>query len=208
MSDERVREQVVTAWREFQARDKAKARAEELSKLINDTGKPMGELLGEQTVTGKEGEVNITIAETGEFRWLSIPGAPQPNPFSFYPPEIQDPPGVEKAGPDFMKSVFSGIDPGQAGVAANFDRSVYYVVRVSERTPLSTDEVAFDDFRKRFLYEPVFEQNDFLAQFGLDPRSVYQRLAVRTMVEYQSDWVDALWKRHNAELYEQKEGAS
>ncbi len=205
MSDERVREQVVAAWREVQAREKAKARAEELAQLVEQSGKPMGEVLGDKTVTGAEDEVNVTIAETGDFRWLSIPGAPQPNPFSFYPPEIQDPPGVEKAGADFMETVFDEIGPGEAGVAANFDRSTYYVVHVTERTP-ARDAESFEDFRKRFLYEPVFEQNDFLAQFGLDPRSVYQRLAVRTMIDYQSDWVDDLWKRHDATLYEAADG--
>ena len=205
MSDERVREQVVSTWREVQAREKAKARAEELAQLVEESGKPMAEVLGDKTVTGAEGELNITLAETGDFRWLSIPGAPQPNPFSFYPPEIQDPPGVEKAGADFMEAVFDEIGPGETGVAANYDRSTYYVVHVTERTP-AQDAESFEDFRKRFLYEPVFEQNDFLAQFGLDPRSVYQRLAVRTMIEYQSDWVDDLWKRHDATLFEPSEG--
>jgi hypothetical protein len=205
LDNERVREQVVQAWREVQAREKAQARADELAKQVSESGKPMGEVLGDQTVTGKEGELNLTLAETGQFRWLSIPGAPQPNPFSFYPPEIQDPPGVEKAGPDFMETVFNEIGEGETGVAANFDRSTFYVVHVTQRTP-ARDEAAFEDFKQRFLAEPVFEQNDFLAQFGLDPRSVYQRLAVQTMIEYQSDWVDELWKRHNATLFEPQEG--
>lgn len=205
MSDERIRDQVVSTWREVQAREKAKARAAELAQLVEQSGKPMAEVLGDKTVTGAEGELNITLAETGDFRWLSIPGSPQPNPFSFYPPEIQDPPGVEKAGADFMEAVFAEIGQGETGVAANYDRSTYYVVHVTERTP-AQDAESFEDFRKRFLYEPVFEQNDFLAQFGLDPRSVYQRLAVRTMIEYQSDWVDDLWKRHDATLFEAAEG--
>lgn len=197
LQDERIRAQVVQTWRELQAREKAEARARELADQVAASGQPMAAALAETTITGRTGDLFLTVTETPEFSWLTVPGAPEPNPFSFQPPQIQDPPGVQKAGPDFMRTVFDELAVGQTGVAANYDRSVYYVVRITERTPSETDP-RYDAFRERFLMQPVFQENEFLAQFGIDPRSVYQRLAVREVLELQPDWIRGLWARHSA----------
>jgi hypothetical protein len=190
LDDERVREQVTETWRMLQARERAKARAEALAQRVRDSVEPMSVALGAETVTGTDKGLFLTVTRTGEFSWLSFPGAQRPNPFSFQPPTLQDPLGIQNAGQDFMRTVFNDLKPGQVGVAPNFDRSIFYVVKVLERTPASEQD--FDQFRARFLKEPVFDQLFF--------PSVYQQLALRTMQEYRSDWVTQLWEKHGAQL--------
>ncbi len=189
LTDERVREQVVEAWRQFEARPKARAQADQLAELVRDSEDSMDVVLGTQT-TDKNPSGYLVI-ETGEFSWLSFPGAQRPNPWNFYPPQIQDPPGTADVGPEFMQVVFNQLGPGEVGVASNIDKSVYYVVKIGTRTPGTGDD--FEGFRERFLAEPVFEQ---LFQFP----SVYQQLAAQESNQYRSDWVEELWQRHGAQL--------
>ena len=56
LEDEAIRKEVIDAWRQQQAIPLAKARAEELVKLISAAeDKSMSEVLGEVSVTGEEG---------------------------------------------------------------------------------------------------------------------------------------------------------
>ena len=195
MSDERVRKQVVEAWRALQARPKAEARAEELADLLRTNDAPMGEVFSEVTVSGGEDSLQVQVQETGQFTWLSSPGGLQMQMFSPYPPVVTSVPGVQGTDDAFMKAVFDELEPGEVGVAVNADRTVYYVVHVMERTP-STEEDR-TKFRENFLAQNVFE-DPVLAPWG--GTTVYQRLAAdKTRKSQTSLWIDDLWKRHEAE---------
>jgi len=203
LDEERVREQVTKSWRELQAREKAKARAEELVAKASATDQPMTVSLAETPITGQTGGLLLTVSETPEFSWLSTSSALQANPFFPDPPQIHDPPGVEKAGEDFMRTVFDELSPGETGTATNIDRSVYYVVRIVSRTPAPTDETQLEQFRERFLREPVFEYDELLARFGIDRPSPYEYLAVGETMRDEPNWIrgpDGLWGRHGAQL--------
>ena len=195
MNDERIREQVVQAWRVQQARPQAKDRAEELAELVRATDAPMAEALSEMTVTGDEDSLFVQVTETGEFTWLTT-GSTQPQLYSRTPPVTMSPAGIEKGGEDFMRVVFDELAEGDVGVAVNADRSIYYVVTVKDRIPAAGED--FETFRNNFLAQQVFEKNDLFAGMGFD--SVYRQLAVMKTQESQSDfWVDDLWNRHAAE---------
>ena len=187
-NDERVREQIVKTWRELEARKKAEARAKELTATAAASGQPLTSSLSETTITGKEGDLFVTVTETPEFSWLSSPGAPGPNPFAIDPPTIQDPPGVERVHEDFMRVVFDELKPGEVGVAPNSDRSIYYVVRIVSRTP-TPDDAAYAAFRERFLREPVFESHPLFAMQGLDYPSIYQQLAMYQVAQREPRWI-------------------
>jgi hypothetical protein len=120
-----------------------------------------------------------------------------PNPLilQYYgQPQILNPTGVEKAGPDFMDAVFNALAPGDVGVAANIDRSVYYVVKVVTRSQATPEE--FQKFRQRFLQEPLFGY----AYSGWPRRSVYQNLAIGELQENLLNWQDQLLRQHGVQL--------
>ncbi|MBL8867487.1 MAG: hypothetical protein JNK93_18160 [Planctomycetia bacterium] len=202
LDDERVRAQVVKTWRELQAREKAKARAEALAEQARASDQSLSVALGETTITGNENGLFLTVTETPEFSWLSSPSAMQSNPFFPEPPRIQDPPGVEGVLNDFMKVVFDDLKPGEIGVASNMERNTYYVVKVTTRSPAPGD-VQYETFRERFMREPVFQDDPFFAQFGIERPSVYSMLAVRQTLEREPNWArgrQGLWTRHGVTL--------
>ncbi|MFO1092723.1 MAG: SurA N-terminal domain-containing protein, partial [Planctomycetaceae bacterium] len=209
LDDERVREQVVKAWRQLQAREKAQARAQALVEIARNGGQSLAAALGETTVTGADTGLFIDVKETPEFSWLTMPTAQPFNPFAPRIPRIQAPPGVQDIGEkfmrtesDFMKTVFDDLKPGDVGVAANVDRSEYYVVRIVSRTPTPTDPL-YAAFQQRFLREPVFDRDPILLRFGLDEPSAYETLAFGEMSELRPNWLrgpNGLWNRHEAVL--------
>jgi hypothetical protein len=198
MNDERIREQAVEIWRQLEARKKAEARASELAQQVRDAGKPMSEALGEQRITGAESSLFLSVVETGEFHYRGVPGVLDPDPFTFFfqQPQILSPNGVENAGPQFMETVFNELSPGDVGVAANIDKSAYYVVKVLTRSPTTPEEL--DAFRKRFLEEPLFEG----PSFGTGQRlpSVYQNLAIGELQRNLLDWQGQLLQQHGVTL--------
>lgn len=196
LDDDGVREQVVEAWRQEQARTSARNRAEELLTLIRGSEGDMEAALAGQTTTGDVDADALVVVPTGEFRWLSDPRAPRPDPF-FSSPQIRDPNGVTNAGPDFMDKVFNDLAPGEVGIAANLDRSEYYLVKILERTPWGEEEE--DVFRQEFLAQPIFESFSGF-NLGFDFSSVYQRLGAAEVMRYRHDWVEQLWEKHDAKL--------
>lgn len=186
-----VREQVEKAWRQEQARTSVRHRAEELLELVRGADGNMEAALGGHTTTGDPDADALVVVPTGEFHWLSDPNAQGPNPFSFYPPRIRDPNGVTDAGPDFMKTVFNELAPGETGIAANLPRTEYYLVKILTRNP--SGEAEDEQFRKEFMAQPIFDEF-----FGIG--SVYQQLAARTVSQYRNTWVDKLWKKHDVHL--------
>jgi hypothetical protein len=153
-----VKDQVVRAWKEFQARPLAEKRAKELAELVTKAAKPVGEALSGQTINGATDGTPISVRETPRFSWMSMPrNLPfQFNPMFMPPPTISLVDGVDGAGEDFMKTVFEELSPNQTGVAANQSRSVYYVAHVKQRdaTPSEgADNLGLKALQQQFLTE-------------------------------------------------------
>lgn len=189
--EEGVKDQVVKAWKRDQALPLTKARAEALAKKVRDLDKPMAEALAETTVTGGKEGVQVVVNATPEFTWLRQSSAPS-FMMATRPPEISTLPFVEKPGDAFMKKVFTELKPGEVGVAANIDSSVWYVVKVTERTFNETEA------REAFFSTPLFSE---FPQFGLfspfdQLASEEQRRDARTFLDrlqkqYQIAWNEA-----------------
>jgi hypothetical protein len=188
LDDPGIREQVVKAWQQLQARENARARAQELAKQADGVDKPLSEIFAEATVTGQDGADAISVVQPPRFSWLSAPSAEMsPNPFNRPMPTmtaLRTVPG--DVGEEFMRTVFDRLDPGEAGVAHSYDMEYFYVVKILERSyGNSPDQQAF---RERFITQPVFDQ------FGF---SDYFKLAARELAQYQTNWADELFRRHN-----------
>jgi len=150
LDDEKdVREQVVEAWKMLKAEPKAKARAEELAKLVRESDKPVAEALGEATITGQEGSLFLTVRSTGDFSWMSKPIVP---PTSMQATGSVSPsviPGVEDPGTEFYSTVFNQMQPGDVRVIPNRDKSAYFIVKILNRNPSNPEEL--EKFREEFL---------------------------------------------------------
>jgi len=193
LDDPGIREQVVATWRELQAREQAKARADELARMAEEADKPLSEFFGDQTVTGKPDGPAITVLHPPSFSWLSkADPRMSPNPWSTPPPEmtrLRSVPG--QIGESFMETVFDDLNVGEAGVAYSIDKDYYYVVRVDSRTyGRAADRAAF---RERFLREPVFAP-----YYASD----YPKLAQSKLVSMQTDWADALLDKYHVKILE------
>src|SRR5690606_3568527 len=127
---------------------------EELAEQVRKAEQPMPEVLGEKTVTAAENGMQLTTRATESFSWLRTSSAPSSNPFSMPQPELSTISAVEKAGNDFMKTIFDELDNGEVGVAPNADRSVYYVVQVKNRVPSTPggEEALRQDFLQSDLF--------------------------------------------------------
>jgi hypothetical protein len=145
----------------------------------------------------------LTVVNTGEFHYQGVPGMLDPNPFTFYfqQPQILNPTGVEKAGPEFMETVFNKLSPGEVGVATNADKSAYYVVKVLTRSQATPEQLA--EFRKRFLEEPLFEGYSFGG--GRSFPSVYQHLAIGELQQNLLDWQGQLLRQHGVQMSDMEE---
>ena len=173
-----VKEQVLEAWRISKARPIAEKRAKELSEKIGD--KEMSETLIDETVNGKEDGILLMVRRTERFSWLRRSSAPSTGmPFSAGPPVLSEISWVEGAGDDFMRTVFDELADNEVGVAANDDRSVYYVVRVKDRIP----PVPADDelFKQRFIQANLFGYGPML-------RSPYDHLTTAEQQELTYRW--------------------
>jgi hypothetical protein len=193
LDDPGIREQVVKVWRQIKAREKAQARAEELAKQADGTDTPLSEIFAGTTVTGKEGADAVSVVQPPTFSWLSAPNAQMsPNPFNRPTPtmtELRTVPG--DVGEEFMRTVFDRLDPGEAGVAHSYDMEYFYVVKILDRSYGNAPDQ--QTFRERFASQPVFDQ------FGF---SDYFKLAARELAQYQTNWADELFERHNVEFAE------
>lgn len=192
MDDPLVKEQVVKTWRERQAREKARARADELVKQVVQSNKPMGEALGETTITGKPGTGYVTVTPTGKFSWYRMSSVPQTGMQQPPAPRLWEIPGLKPLGEEFMTKVFDALKPGEVGTAESADKSEVYVVKVLSRNPSTPEEL--DTFRKRFL------------NLGITP--AYRELAQRDFIYHGRNGIDELWKRHEVQLVDRKDRAS
>lgn len=164
LDDPGIRELVVAAWKEQQARKPARDRAMELAKRVRKAladKKTMEEALKDETVTGKSDSVELTVQDQGEsFSWLTIPTAQSPIAFIKPRPALSTIAAVDKAGNDFMRMAFDGLDIGEVGIAPNADVTVYHIILVKNRTPEEPDGDArfHDEFTKETLFGSYIPQ--------------------------------------------------
>lgn len=201
MDDEMIREQVVAAWKEQQAQPKAMARAEELAKKVRESDKPMAEVLGTETVTGSEDSLFLTVAETGNFTWMQSPAAPQRSMQS-QPARQSIIPGVEDAGETFFEAVFAKDAANSVIIAPNRDKTVYYVVKVSERKP-STDE-EWNKLRDEFMADLQQRENtrQLMRRFtGRDMPDTYSLMEMDAQRRHMVNWVDDMFEEHGVQIF-------
>lgn len=157
-SEKEVREKVLQAWKEIEARSPAEKRAKALAAIVRGARKPMDEALQKETITG---EADAAVVRTERIRnpitWLSLQRDRSSAPALGFPQErlIETPlVGIDKPGDDFRRTIFEMLKDGEVGVAANADKSAYYVVRVLERHP--TTEEAWKVHMEQMLAEDPF----------------------------------------------------
>ena len=73
----------------------------------------------------------VAPSEIGSFSWMTLPTCS-----SDEPPTLSKVSGLDNAGHDLMKEIFS-LKQGQIGVAPNQPKTVYYVVQVTEADDLT-----------------------------------------------------------------------
>jgi hypothetical protein len=182
-----VKDEVVAAWREQEARKRVEKRAEELLAKVKASGKPMAEALQAETVTGVKDSLLIETKPTGSFSWITY--------FDFgaqfrsqMPPRLSNVAGVTEPGDEFMKTVFEKLKPGEVGVAHNGDKSVYYLVNVETREAATPEEMA--TFRKGMLDNRLQSQSA-------------QTFAQSDAAMFQTSPFERLFPRDEAELIEE-----
>jgi hypothetical protein len=181
-------ELVRKAWLLDKARPNAEKRAKELADLAK-SGKEISltESLEGKTVTGKKGGLELDEAvTTGTFSWLrqaQVPPLGMQGQTS--PPELSRIPSLgregERVGPDFMETVFEKLKNGEVGVVSNAERTVYFVVKVVQRSPLNPE--GDEEFRERFMAEDVVGGGGFGGQ-----RSPYEYLAASQRQRLVFEW--------------------
>jgi hypothetical protein len=106
--------------------------------------------------------------------------------------------GVDRPGEDFMKTVFEGLGNGSIGVAANSQRSVFYVVKVKDRdgtSPPPADVEGFqtmDDLRNQFVAAMAAERREFAAR-------PYNLMMYNAFSRVQQEWMKAFDQRYGVE---------
>ncbi|WP_437193533.1 hypothetical protein [Planctomicrobium sp. SH527] len=181
-----VREQVIEAWKKLQAQPKAKARAEEVAKMVKESDKPMAEALAETTVSGKEGSLYLTVRSTGEFTWMQRPIVPPTGLQQTPPVSPSMVPGVDNPSEAFFKTVFDEMKVGDVRVIPNQDQTEYFVVKVTTRYPSTPEDL--EKFREAFMAAGMQQS--------------YISLAQRTLSENSVDWRSDLFKKHEVVIYD------
>lgn len=114
-------------WKSRRAIELATEEAEKIAKRVNSEKKTLTELYRDR------------VSPTGEFSWFS----------TFGQASFGQPAGVDQAGEQFMKSVFS-LEKLQAGVAVNEPKTTVYVVQMlSDRA--STEKLGTEYITQKFL---------------------------------------------------------
>ena len=160
-----VKEMVIKAWRDLQARPLAEKRAQALSEIVAKSDKPMAEALSDQTVTGEPQEKSlfVTVTTTGEFSWLQRNMLPSQFGMDDSP-RLGAVNGVIGANNRFMTKVFDEMKAGETAVVPNQDLSVYYVVRIEKRTPSTDTEL--ETMKNNFLGSGTGNLSRYANQFA------------------------------------------
>ena len=194
-SDPGVKEDVLNTWKTHHAQPLAEKRAEELAKLANEhAGDSVSKSLHEQTVSGEKGATTVEVKSPPSFTWMRESTAGMTNPFAPKPPpQMSQIPFVERPGKQFMRLIFDELKEGQAGVAPNEDRSIYYVVKLERRNPGTKEGLAA--MRETFLKTNLFMEIPGLAFLS----TPYQDLAQQRQREAIFEWQRGLEKRYALE---------
>lgn len=194
--EERVRAQVLTVWKRQNADEATRKRAEAIADLVRNSDKPMSEALAEETVTGTEGSLYLTVRETGDFSKRTRGMVNPSNPFQTPPPRYSIVTGAEDAGIRFFNLVCDALQPGEVGIAPNREGSVYYVVKVTERNP--ADEAGWSRLRSRFLEEFSQMPSDM---FGFGNQMTYEYLGQELLSQFGGDWGRQLFDKYEVRFF-------
>jgi hypothetical protein len=192
----RLRDEVSEAQKQELARPKAKELAERLADKVRiqlKNGKTMTEVIKQETTTADDEP--LVVKTTLDFTWLTRRFTPQR-----FGQQPQGPPvffssvpglGVQTENNDFMETVF-GMKLGDVGIVANADKSIYYVVRIAERTPSDEDGRAANR-------ETFFDQNVFGNQ-------QYQFLAAGDAITSLNQWTEQFLEKYEVKFKEDADG--
>jgi hypothetical protein len=117
-----IREKVVDAWKQREARKSAQSEAQKLVEAARKSGKSLKDAFADRSDLG--------VKETNEFSWLSTGLTPA----SMGEPGLSFVDGVESPGEEFMRSVFA-LHTGEVGTALNQPQTIVYVVRIISESP-------------------------------------------------------------------------
>jgi hypothetical protein len=126
-----IRDEVIDAWKRREAFVIAKAEAEKLAKEAAPD-KALGESLSAHD--------GLNIIQPAPFSWMSTGSTPFGGAGA---PTLSQVDGVEAAGNEFMRSVFS-LKKGEVGVAVDQPQAMVYVVRIAAEIP--SDETLKEQF--------------------------------------------------------------
>jgi hypothetical protein len=124
-AEEGVRKEALRWWRLVKAREVAIEKAKSLADVASKAQKP----LKEQTFADWP---DSSVIAAGPFSWMTFGHVPSGSAPSAA--RLSNVEGVDNAGDEFMKTVFS-LEPGQIGVAMNAPQTVAYVIQLSDLTP-------------------------------------------------------------------------
>jgi hypothetical protein len=193
-ADPGVKEEVLNVWKTQHAQPLAEKRAEELAKLVNEQdGESASKALHDQTVTGEKDATSVTVSSPEAFTWMRESAAPGFNPWASPPPQMSDITFVDNPGTRFMRLVFDELKEGQAGVAPNENRSIYYVVKLERRNPGTKEGIAA--MRETFATTPLFPML-ILPDYPPIP-TPYSKMAQQQQQEAIFEWRRGLEKRYD-----------
>jgi len=116
-----ARPDVEAAWKRIEARKIAENEAKKIADALNKAN---------QTLPEKFGDSDQPVIEPPDFSWLTTGF----NPGGAGTPTLSDVEGVENAGQDFMKEVFS-LKVGEVGTTNDMPKSKVYLVRLVSDSP-------------------------------------------------------------------------
>jgi hypothetical protein len=148
----------------------------------------MQQALAGQTITGVEDGLELTVRNTRPFTWLRQSTAPEPGQLGGTRFEgLSEIDGVENAGTEFMDTVFNELDEGDVGVVPNSDKSVYYVVKVSNRS--SSSETGRKILYDELLRAPFFEgRSPYPELLGIQQQQMGMAWVQRLAEKYDVQW--------------------
>jgi hypothetical protein len=103
-------------------------------------------------------------------------------------PTLTELPGLKPLSDSFFTTVFEKLKVGEVGTASSMDKSEYYVVKVTNRTPSTPEEL--ETFRQTFLTRGLSNE--------------YFDLASRDWAMYGKNPIDELLKRNNVQFVDRE----
>lgn len=131
---EKIRPEVVKAWKMTKALDLAQEEAQRLQEEAGKSGKPLREFFADRK--------DPPLLLTEPFSWITF--GPVPSGNQGRRPRLSTVDGVEGADPKFMESIFR-LQEGEVGTAMNYSQRMVYVTRIARH------EVPLKTLRERFL---------------------------------------------------------